>query len=103
MQRCLAILIRLVNICLENNADIKAVTKLGDTSLNFACLGGHTDIVKLLLKDVECLNSPNMFGYTHPDDLLNMHELTVLSCYPFYSLSVRFMSAPFLRRNLTMP
>ena len=42
---------------IENGADIKAKDKSGSTSLDWAAYGGHTDVVKFLIKKGEDINT----------------------------------------------
>jgi FOG: Ankyrin repeat len=42
--------LELVKYLLENNVNVHAQTRTGDTALTYACENGHTDVADLLLE-----------------------------------------------------
>ena len=60
----------IVEVLLENNADINLFTFDGDSPLSISCSAGHSNIVEMLLKGV--LTSLNAFRMRHKN-LLNRY------------------------------
>jgi ankyrin repeat protein len=46
----------IVQLLLENDADVNSINKDGETPLHLASVVGHTEIVKLLLKNGAAVN-----------------------------------------------
>ncbi|KAI8519493.1 hypothetical protein Bbelb_027500 [Branchiostoma belcheri] len=56
--------VKVVELLIKNQADLKVTNKNGDTGLHVACSGGHVKVVELLIKNKADLNVTNKDGDT---------------------------------------